>query len=242
MPLSNLSESNDIQGEKDVLGGGRLDSATYDMTLNTTYLDQSKHGATSVNIEATSSDGRKFKHTLWVTNRKGENFFEGQNGKQYLPGFNIANAIALLGGGYPISEMETETKSIKVYDFEKSAEVLKDKEVITALDGVQVKLGILKVIEDKNADDGTGTWVPTGETREVNDIDKVFDIETGMTVAEIRTGAEEPEFLTKWQDKWNGQTKNKAKGAKKGGAASFGAPAQAAGKPAASSLFANRKK
>ena len=58
-----------------------------------------------------------------------------------------------------------------------------------------------------------GNWVPSGETRESNEVDKFFDSENGMTITEIEAGSIEAKFVKKWATKNRGVTKNKAKGA-----------------------------
>lgn len=62
---------------------------------------------------------REVKSQLWMTSgtAKGcKNYYEDRNGtKQYLPGFLIANSIALLTVVAELSQLETETKVVNVY-------------------------------------------------------------------------------------------------------------------------------
>lgn len=85
----------------------------------------------------------------------------------------------------------------------------------------------------KNAD---GKYVPSGEVREENEIDKIFRATDGMTVAEIRANATEAVFATSWKDKWTGVTKDRTTKQAAGSTAGAPTPQGAAAKPT-TSLF-----
>ena len=82
-------------------------------------------------------------------------------------------------------------------------------------------------------------YEPTGETRDENEIDKLFRAKDRMTTAEIRAQAETAGFIDTWDAKHSGTVKMKAKGASgtPGAPKAAGAPAAAAKKPT-TSLFA----
>jgi hypothetical protein len=234
--LKSLSEDKSIKEETDTLGGGFLASGIYGLTIESAYLDISKGGAHSLNITAKTDEGQNVRQTFWMTNKKGENFYEYKGERRYLPGFNVANALSLLTTGSPLSELdEPVEKTLKIYDFDEKKEMPTQKDCLEQMHGMKVKAGIQKVIDDKSKlNEASGQYEPTGETRELNEIDKMFDYESGMTVAELRAEADEPAFILAWEEKWKGKDRMKAKGAGKGGAKE-GAPA-AAGRPK-SSLF-----
>jgi len=76
-------------------------------------------------------------------------------------------------------------------------------------------------------------YEPTGETRDENEIDKLFRAKDRMTTAEIRAQAESATFIDTWDAKHSGTVKMKAKGASgtPGAPKTSGAPAAAANKP-----------
>ncbi len=223
--LDRLQEDSTIQQETDSLGGfGPLDSGLYDMNINTAYYTTSKGGALALNIDCTGPAGQSFKQALWVTSGKakgGKNYYESRGEKHYLPGFVAANAIALLGAKKKIGELATEKKTIMLYSYGASKDVPTEVDMVTALCGATVTLGILRQTVDKNKmNDTTGEYEPTGETRDENEVVKVFRTSDGKTVAEILAGSETADFKQKWADKWTGVTRDKSTGT---GAAS-GAP------------------
>lgn len=235
--LSGLKTDNTIKQEVDVLGGrGPLESGVYDMVIESAYMDESKGGAINVNFTFKDAQGRTLKQTIYVTsgNAKGKkNYYEDKNGdRQYLPGFNVVNSISLLTVGKEIGELETTPKMVSIYDWDAKKELPQEKEVLMDLCGQEITLGVLKVIEDKNVANSQGVYVPSGDTRTINEIGKVFRTEDKLTVAEIRSETAEAEFFESWKNKNTGKDYNKAKGAK-GGAK----PVATTGASAGGSLF-----
>ena len=114
-----LKTDSSIANEKDVIGGGfrPLDTDAYEMTINNAYFDKSSGGAMSLNLDLSNSKGDKLRTTIYITSKAGRNFYfvKDKSGKpteekQYLPGFNIANAICLLTVG-------TEIADLRIWDF-----------------------------------------------------------------------------------------------------------------------------
>lgn len=219
--FDNLTMSNDIQEEKDVLGGGGgvLDSAVYDFTIKMAYGTVSSGGSKALVLALESDDGRTLRSTLYTTNKKGENFYEKNGQKNYLPGFLLATNLCLLTVKKEIHQVAFEDKVIPIYDYDQKKELPTKMKVAVELIGQRISAGVLKEVVDKNAKDASGAYVPTGETREQNEIDKFFRIDDGFTVAEIRGKAPTAEFKAAWATKNTGVTRNKAKGATAGGSA-----------------------
>ena len=220
--FDNLKTDSNIAEDTDRLGGGYiLDTDAYDFIVDMAYIDESKGGAMSLNLNLKTQKGDQLKQTLWLTGGKAKgqnNFYLDKNGdKQYLPGFSLANNLCLLAIGKPIAEVAHETKAVNVYNPELKKEAPVPREVLMELLGAAITLGVVKQIVDKNVL-VNGTYVPSGETREENDIDKTFRTKDGLTAAEIRAGATEAAFLAAWTEKNKGVTRNKAKGATSGGA------------------------
>lgn len=241
--LKNLTTDDSISNEKDsVGGGGAVDSGLYACKISMAYLSKAGSGALGLVLSLKTDSGRDIKQTLWMTSgtaKGAKNYYEKDGEKFYLPGFLHANALALLTTGKEISELDTETKVVSIYSAEAKQEVPTKVEVLMDLLNQDILAGIIKQVVDKTKkNEATGIYEPTGETREENDIDKLFRARDRMTTAEIRAQAETATFVESWSAKWTGKTKEKAKGA----AGTSGAP-KAAGAPAAakkptSSLFA----
>lgn len=240
--LKNLQSDSSIQDEKDNLGGGSsvLDSNIYLSTITLAFLTTSDGGAMALNIRAKTEDGEEIRQQLWMTSgtAKGcKNYYEDKNGeKKYLPGFLMANALSLLTTGKEISEQDTEEKVVSLWSSAAKAEVPTKVPMFMDMLNKQVIFGLMKQTVDKTVKDERGKYVPSGETREENEIDKVFHAESRKTTAEIRAQAPKATFIDQWVAKWAGKVKNKAKGTD--GAVKAGAPKAATtnAKPT-SSLF-----
>jgi hypothetical protein len=227
-----------IADEKDVLGGGNgpMESGAYRAKIGMAYTEKSKGGALGLFLTLLVGDSaREVRQILWMTsgNEKGNKTYYTKDGENYpLPGYSMANSLALLTTGKEISELDTEEKVIKLYNSEVKAEVATKVQAVTELIGQEVVVGLIKQTVDKTKETSPGSKIyePTGETREENEIDKFFCAKEGhenKTTTEIKAKAEKAEFYDAWTAKWTGVTKNKAKGASAGGTA--GVP----GKPGA---------
>jgi hypothetical protein len=240
--LSALASDAGIKQEKDSAGGNpALESGLYNCKVNMAYLNKASSGALGLVLNLQAEDGREVRQTLWMTSgtaKGATNYYTDKNGeKQYLPGFNHANGLCLLSVGKEISQMDTETKVVKIYSPEAKAEVPTKVEVLTDLLGKEILVGLLKQTVDKTKKNESGFYMPTGETRDENEIDKLFRASDRMTTAEIRAQAAEASFAMTWETKNTGVTRNKAKGAASGGTA--GVPMMPTGgtKKPATSLF-----
>lgn len=241
--LKNLETKAGVEGEKDILGGGgALDSGLYDLTIKVAYVTTSSGGALALNT-VFDYNGKEVRQQFWMTsgNDKGNKNTYTKDGKEfYLPGFISANSLALLTVGKEISQLDLEEKTIKLYDFEAKGEVPTKVQVFTELTGQTITAGVQKQTVDKNIDsgqvDGNGRkiYVPSGETRDINEVVKFFRADDGLTVPEIEAQVTEAKFKNDWDAKYTGKTINKAKGSKDGVTA--GAPS--AGAKPTKSLFA----
>lgn len=244
--LSNLNTDASLEDEKDILGGGGpLDTDVYGSEITMAYLDKSQGGALGLNLHLKTDQGREIRETLWVASgdaKGNKTYFENKQGeKKPLPGFTNATAMCLLTVGKELGEMDTESKVVKVYSREAQAEVPQTKEVLVDLLGQRIKVGLFKQTIDKRAKGDDGNYAPTGETRDVNEIDKFFRDRDGMTTAEIRAQADEAVFMNTWKDKWAGQVRDRtSKDAPQGGTA--GLPRQAANSPAGAGAAAASSK
>lgn len=208
--FNNLTDTG-LEKAEDRLGGGSYIRETdiYTFKIKAAYAGKSAGGAMNVSLICEDSQG-EYRETIYITNRKGENFFVKDGKKIPLPGFTIINDLCLIATNEPLSSQETEEKVIKLYDFEAKKEVPTAVPMIMSLVDAEVSFAIQKIIEDKNAKDDSGEYVPTGETREVNNIVKVFHTETKMTIVEALNGAEEAKFWDAWLEKNQGKVYDKS--------------------------------
>lgn len=197
-----------MEQASDVLGGfTSLESGIYPAMVKALYVTESKSGAMALNLIA-DINGREYRETIYITNKDKQNYYlSKKTGKKVpLPGFTTIDDLCLCGIGKHLSETsDPQPKTIKVYDFDAKAEILKEVPMVTDMIGAKVLLGILREIVDKNTLQGN-EYVPSGETREQNTINKVFHSETHKTVPEATQGKEKAEFYDKWIAKYEGKT------------------------------------
>lgn len=233
--LSNLATDNSIADEKDVIGGGSrvLESDVYGFTVQHAYVSKSDGGAIALNVLLKNDQGQQLRQQFWMTSalaKGGKNFYEKDGQKNYLPGFIMANSLALLTTGKEISQLETEQKVIPLYNKDAKAEVPTKVEMLMDLVGKEILAAVIKQTVDKTKKNATtGAYEATGETREENEVEKFFRARDRMTTAEIRAQAETAVFVDTWIENWKGKTKNKAKGAGAANTGSAGLPGKAAG-------------
>lgn len=226
----------------DRLGGfSPLASDIYTGTIKAAYAGASAGGAQNITL-IVDMGGREYRETVYITNRKGENFWVNDNKKKVpLPGFTTINNICLCASGKPLAEQATDDKVFNVYDPEARKELPKSVPMLTDLVGQEITLAVQKVLENKNEKQGN-EYVPIADTRELNQIDAVFNTETRMTVAEALAGAEEPVFHDAWLEKNKGQVRDKrtikdGEGGPVRSGRPGGAAPQAGAKAPAKSLF-----
>lgn len=230
--LNNLdsTQNENINNEQDSVGsGGVWESGLYPVTIDIAYLEKKQSGALFLNVTLKGDDGREHREGLCIASgdaKGNKTYYENAKGERhFLPGFNHASAMSLLTLGKELNQLDTEKKTIKIYNFEQKKDVATDVDMVTDLVGQRVIVGLQKQIVDKTQKGDDGQYHPTGETREVNEIDKVFRERDRMTTAEVRAQAEEATFYDTWDQKWTGKVRNKASAANDANGASQGAPA-----------------
>ena len=231
--LNNMKSDNSIKGETDSVGmGGPKESGLYPVTVGMAYLQQSAGGAVGLNLTLKPTDGSaEIRQTLWIAsgNAKGnKNYYEKDGERFHLPGFNHANSLALLTLGKEIGDVDTEEKIVNIYSRDAGAEVPTKVEVLMELLDQEILVGLQKQTVDRRQRQDDGSYQPTGETIDVNEIDKFFRASDSMTLAEDRDpDTTQAQFVHTWAKKWEGVTRNRATGAT-GNQGSAGAPANPA--------------
>lgn len=233
--LNNLKASNDVKTQGDSLGVGKFifDSNIYNFTVIQAYLEIAKSGAAGLAVKLKDQDsGKELSETFWMTSgtEKGcKTYYEKDGEKFELAGFAMARHLAMLTVGKDISDLVPEDKLIKLYSYEAKGEVPTTVKMYTELLGKEITAGILKKVVDVNKlNDSTKKYEATGETKEVNEIDKLFRAADQFTVTELRAKAPAPTFIDTWRNQWAGKTKTVAKGVKAGNSGVAGFPSTAA--------------
>lgn len=207
-------DNDGLEQQEDRLGGYQvLDTSAYDAEISLAYAGKSANGAQFLTVHAKLDNGQEHRETLYVTNRKGENFWTNDADKKVpLPGYTLANNLCIVATDLPLNEQTDEEKIVKIYDFDEGKEMPKAVPVITSLIGKRVTLGILNVLENKKAKQGD-KWAATADEKNANYIDNVFHEETKMTVAEALKhkgwDADKADFYQKWLTKNEGKVRDK---------------------------------
>ena len=236
--LDDLTMDQDIQEDKDTIGGkfDAVESGVYKLKIKSAYAALSAGGAKGLYLELETATGKTINTVFWMTSgtAKGcKNYYIDKAGKkQYLPGFNQANALCLLTVGKPISAIVTAEKIVDVYDGAVKARIPTKVDMLVELLEQPITAGIIKQLVNKNIKDDTGKYVPTAATRVENEIDKLFRTKDNLTVTEIKANMTESSFIHKWHTKWNEVTRDRTVKV----AESFSAPGAAA--PKTKTLFA----
>lgn len=246
--FGNLSKKGLEESQDRVGGFGPLDTDYYAAVIKQAYVTVAKSGAKAVNFEFQMPGGKTLRNTVYVTDKEGKNYFLNKDDKTKkvpLPGFTVVDDICLCTIEQDLSEANVEEKVVKIYDYDQKKEVPTNVPVLVDLLGKTVGLGVLKILENKSKkNESTGDYDLIAETREINEIDKVFHDESGYTVVEVRAGLETPTFRDGWIERNKGKTrdKRKLKDGQSGAPASSKAAPQAGAAPAGErkSLFGKK--
>ena len=199
--------------EKDTLGGGIRESGVYDFLIKQAYLTESQGGAMAVNLVMEQVGGGQFKQQIYISSgrAKGQKFTytdKRTGDERPLPGYSQINSICAMAADTEFNKVEPENKMVMVYNHTQNKEVATEVPVIMELLNAPITLGILKKVENKRTKVGD-EYVTTDETRELNEISKVFRTEGRLTAAEIVAGMNTGEFVDKWEAKNKGKTVDK---------------------------------
>lgn len=210
--LSNINTSDQTEAPRDSLGGGGpLETGVYPATIRAVYFQTAESGALAANVHF-DIDGREHRERLWFVsgNAKGNRTFYERDGKKFeLPSYTTFKDLTLMTVGKLPNEIDTEDGVMNIYSPEASKEVPTTVPMAKELVGKSIRLGLEKQIVDKTQRNDEGKYVPTGETREQNEIVKLFHGETGMTVVEAQAGLTEGAFIKDWETKFAGVTRDK---------------------------------
>lgn len=224
--------------EQDFVGGGLLDSDIYAAKLKAAYQSNSASSkAVAINF-VFDVNGKEVNEQIWVTNGQGGITYKDKRSgeERNLPGFNQVNSLCMLLTGKSLGEQNVEDRVVKIYDFDAKKQIPKSVPCFVDLHDLDVDIAIQKHVIDKTEKNAsTGTYEPTGETREVNKVVKFFS-GNRVTISEVaqfigdmgsdidsvkgngellRAVSKTPagEFAPKWLENNKGKVINKSKGA-----------------------------
>lgn len=219
MNFANLKIDDDVKYDEDSVGGGSFtwESGVYDVVVDMAYLLESKGGAMGLHLTLLNGQ-KKLKETLWITSGKAKGqkptYIDAKGTKRPLPGYTQGLNLCMSALDVTLEDaaQSAEAKTINMYDFDAKKDVPTSVDhVMTNLIGKQVKVGVIKRIENKRGNDGTGKYVDLPETREVNVISQFFYADSGLSVMEKAKGQTEASFIGEWKKANDGKTHNRAK-------------------------------
>lgn len=240
-----VNTSNTVAAETDRVKGDKkqpLASDIYNLIIKHAYVTKAKSGAMAVNLLLTTQEDREIKMTEYITSgdSKGNKTYyekekDGKKEQFSLPGFSLIDALAQIVTGKSILEASSEKKSIKLYDFEKKAEVVTEVDMLVNLVGKPICGAVLNQIQDKTAKNAaTGEYEATGKTYATNVVDKFLSPDERKTSTEIKNNIP-ADFAAKWEAKWKGQVDDQSTEVK--GAGLKGAPVASGDAAPKTSLF-----
>jgi hypothetical protein len=228
--FKDLGNKEGVKSADDRLGGFRtFETDIYEAEILAMYSIKSAGNAHGVHLSLKIGDGQ-YDEDIWVTNKKGENTFTKDGVTSYLPGWNHADHIAMVAtGNKGLADLDVEDKTFKVYDPNAKAQLPKSVPTFVEVLGKKIWVALVKKIE--NGADKVGTeYVANNKKRESNSIDKVFDYDTKLTIAEATANPPKPaEFFDAWLAQNKGKTRDTYKEIQGGGTTGRPAGAPPAG-------------
>lgn len=211
-----FEQQDDIEVSEERVGGGfsLLPSAITKFKITQAYTIKSKNGALGIVLDLITTDEKKHTETFYVTNVKGQPYYERDGKKHMLPSMVTINNLAKLLGFASFGEVYSarKKKAAAIFDWESRKEITKEVEMLVKFCGKVVSAAVIHRRENKNKKVGT-KYVPTNEAREFNTIAVFLDKVTNRTadeVAENKDAKYAVDFQSK-VDKWEDGIDNQFK-------------------------------
>ena len=204
-----FASDTDTEESGDVLpsaGYGPLDTGLYKMGITLAYMTESKNGAFGLVLHLKNADGTgpEVRQTLYITSGKAKgqrNSYVDTNGvKHKLPGMEMVDNMHALVTGDMFNKAESEEKTVKLWNPATSKEENTPVTTIKGLMNQAILVGMHKVRDNKMERDGDGNYTRTPKERIFNEINKVFEAETGLTYAEKKAKTSDPVYLATWKE------------------------------------------
>lgn len=198
-------------------GNSVLETGLYKAVVKYAYLTESKNGAVGVvvSLDVEESPNRVLtkSETFWITNRNKENYYVDKKTGQHItmPSYQVLEELYGTVTGNSLSEVadDIELKTVSIYDYSTKSEVPTEVEVIAGLTSVAVGVLIQKVLKNKSVSNGSGGYVDTHETVEVNSVVKFVDLDTSLTLSELIKKSPEPMYVNTWLKSFQGKVQDK---------------------------------
>lgn len=241
-----LSSAN-LEVARDVVFNGQstVKSDIYTATVKMAYGTQSERGALGIVLTSYLEElGKEHTETIWVSNREGKNYSIDKESKKKrpLPGFTVINDLCAVTIEKELSELDTETKLVPVYNFDEKKQVPTEVEVLTELLGAKFYVAILEKEVNKQQKQASGEYAPIAESHKVNSIEKIMHYPTKVTLREAEDGNGESVYYDAWLEANKGKVIDKRTikdGAPTTGSVTHAPTAQKAA-PTKSSLFGKK--
>lgn len=190
--MSNIFAGKKAAAEKvedDFLGGGgALESDIYTATIKTAYIGKAQSSDARNVTLLLDVNGREVRQQIWVSNRNGDVTYKDKKtgDPKNLPGFNQVNSLCMLVCSKEMGEMAVEELTVKLYDHDAKKELPQAVDCFSELHGEKIQIALQKQTVDKTAlDQNSGTYLPTGETRDINEIVKFFPEDKLVTISDV---------------------------------------------------------
>ena len=174
--------------EEDFIGGnGTISTDIYAGKLKMMYLTVSKKGATACNLVMSLMVGGKAQERtfqIYTTNKDGDVTYKKEGEVHNLPGFQQVNGMCMTLLSKQLGELETEDRTVKIYDFEQKKEIPQSVPTFPELEDLEISVAVQEQEDDIN-DLVDGSYVPTGKTRKQNEIIKIFSPHLNVTLSEV---------------------------------------------------------
>ena len=133
MLLDNLVLDNDVESQGDFIPGSYTNpTGVYKCLIELAYMGKSDGGARFVTVHFRQADGNMtHRETFYITKKDGSLHYV-RNGKKYpLAGYEMVDNLAMLAIGKRLSQLSTEEKVVKLYDWKEKKDVPQTVPVIT---------------------------------------------------------------------------------------------------------------
>ena len=179
-----------------------LPSDVYDATIKSNYFTKAMSGTTESNITLTINGSDKdFK--LYVCFKETGTPIKTVNGnKIVMPGYRTLNSLVYCATGKSVEQLQQVPKTAQIKDWSTGETKPIMADALVGVEGKPIKVAIKNLLKHKNAK-VNGIYVPTTETRAINEIDLPFNSD-GFSASELVKGLPAT-MLNAWVDAHKGE-------------------------------------
>lgn len=183
---ANATNTDDTFGS-DSTGSSLWESGVYQAKCKYAAIDVTKTGLPFVKVSV-EINGMEKVFSLWTHNGATKDTYYLKDGqKKVMPGMQELNALCYVVTGKTAEALEKEgrvqNKALKMYDWDKKGEVVKELATFVDLCDQPICVAIKKLEKHKTVEKD-GKKVPTTETMLINEVDKYLSAK-GFTAKEL---------------------------------------------------------